>query len=94
MSDSFDLSSDPSLNSPESAPLAELSELERALETLAGHLVWKMGKDEDSEALVIRVGYASSTPLFAHRSRLHALSDAEVQAAMQEHNYRVEWMED
>ncbi len=90
MPDSFDLSSDPSPVSEQS----EQSELERALETLAGHLVWKMGKDEDSEALVIRVGYASSTPLFAHRSRLHTLSDAEVQAAMQEHNYRVEWMED
>jgi hypothetical protein len=99
MPDSFDpaFSNNPapttSSEHPESSETSQPSELEQALETLAGHLVWKMGKEDDSDELVIRVGFASSTPLFAHHPRLHSLSDAEVQAAIQNQHYRVEWME-
>ncbi|MBB6100106.1 hypothetical protein HNR42_003571 [Deinobacterium chartae] len=63
------------------------------LDTLAGQLVWKIGKDELGDELIVRVGYASSAPHFARLPRLRAASDADVQAALQRGEYVVEWVE-
>lgn len=70
-----------------------MSEWNENLEQLAGHLVWKIGKEEDSEHIVVRVGLASSAPRFAERSRLRAASDAEIQLALHNHDYLVQWVD-
>ena len=67
--------------------------LENQLEQLASHLVWKMGRDEETDEVVVRVGFASSTPSFAVRGRLRAVSDEELQEALSSEHVRVQWME-
>jgi len=68
-------------------------QLENQLEQLASHLVWKMGRDEDTDEVVVRVGFASSTPSFAAKGRLRAVSDEELQEALSSQHVRVQWME-
>ena len=68
-------------------------QLENQLEQLASHLVWKMGRDEETDELVVRVGFASSTPSFAVKGRLKAVSDEELQEALTSQHVRVQWME-
>jgi len=68
-------------------------QLENQLEQLASHLVWKMGRDEETDEVVVRVGFASSTPSFAARGRLKAVSDEELQEALSTQHVRVQWME-
>ena len=67
--------------------------LDTQLEQLAPHLVWKMGRDEETDEVVVRVGFASSTPSFALRGRLRAVSDEELQEALSSQHVRVQWME-
>ncbi len=67
--------------------------LESQLEQLASHLVWKMGRDEETDEVVVRVGFASSTPSFAARGRLRAVSDEELQEALSSEHVRIQWME-
>ena len=67
--------------------------LEIQLEQLASHLVWKMGRDEETDEVVVRVGFASSTPSFAAKGRLRAVSDDELQEALSSQHVRVQWME-
>lgn len=66
---------------------------EELLERLGGHLVWRMGKPEGEEVLVVRVGLASASPLFAQRSRLQNVSDREAEAFVKAGKVRVEWVE-
>nr|WP_243398451.1 DUF3248 domain-containing protein [Deinococcus koreensis] len=68
-------------------------ELQRQLEALGGQLVWRIGKDELSDEVVVRLGYASATPRFAHLSRLRSAGDAELQAALAEHRVVIEWVD-
>ena len=67
--------------------------LDTQLEQLASHLVWKMGRDEETDEVVVRVGFASSTASFALRGRLRAVSDEELQEALSSQHVRVQWME-
>ena len=68
-------------------------ELLAQLEALGGHLVWRIGKDEASEDVVVRVGYASATPRFAFLPRLRSASDAEVQDALARGAVVIEWVD-
>lgn len=68
-------------------------ELLRQLEALGAQLVWRIGKDELSDEVVVRLGYASATPRFAHLSRLRSAGDAELQAALAEHRVVIEWVD-
>ncbi|MFN8509157.1 MAG: DUF3248 domain-containing protein [Deinococcaceae bacterium] len=70
-----------------------MSGLDTTLDLLANNLVWRLGKDEDSEQLIIRVGFASSAPRFSEHSKLRSISDAEVQSAIAQDNYRIEWID-
>jgi len=63
------------------------------LEELGSYLVWRIGKDEREEVLVVRVGYASRTEKFAQLPRLAPASDAEIEAFKKAGKVRVEWVE-
>ena len=63
------------------------------LENLGGHLVWRVGKHEASEDVVVRLGYASATPRFAHLPRLRGASDAELREALEQGSIVIEWVD-
>lgn len=91
------------LESPEPFPGEEFSlgedgvTLEKiapgVLEGLSNQLVWKMGKEEGSERVVVRVGYASATGSFAELPRLRSATDAEFSDAAKHNELVVEWIE-
>ncbi|AEB12343.1 DUF3248 domain-containing protein [Marinithermus hydrothermalis] len=64
-----------------------------ALTELGRHLVWRIGKSEDEEVLVVRVGLASATPRFAQLPRLRNVSEAEIEALVKAGKVKVEWVE-
>lgn len=68
-------------------------ELQTQLEALGSQLVWRIGKDEASERVVVRVGLASATPRFVHLPRLRTASDQELQAALESGQVAVEWVD-
>ncbi|MFC4426630.1 DUF3248 domain-containing protein [Deinococcus navajonensis] len=68
-------------------------ELARQLEALGGQLVWRIGKDEASEDVVVRLGFASATPRFAHLPRLRSAGDQELQAALDGGRVVIEWVD-
>lgn len=68
-------------------------DLLRQLEALGGQLVWRIGKDEASDDVIVRLGFASATPRFAHLSRLRSAGDAELQAALAENRVVIEWVD-
>lgn len=81
-------------DAPEPADPALLpADLARQLEALGGQLVWRIGKDELSDEIVVRLGFASATPRFAHLARLRSAGDAELQAALAEHRVVIEWVD-
>jgi hypothetical protein len=63
------------------------------LEALAGQLVWKIGKEEESERIVVRVGYASATRSFGDLPKLYNAGDQELIDALRGQNFTVEWIE-
>ncbi len=76
---------DPSLSS---AP-----DLTRQLEALGGQLVWRIGKDEVSEQVVVRLGFASATPRFSFLPKLRSANDAELQEAVEAGQVVIEWVD-
>jgi hypothetical protein len=68
-------------------------ELAEQLEHLGGHLVWRVGKHESGEEVVVRLGYASATPRFAHLPRLRGASDAELREALESGSIMIEWVD-
>lgn len=74
-----------------SSPLP--AELTQQLEALGGHLVWRIGKDELSDNVIVRLGFASATPRFAHLPRLRSAGDTELNEAMSEGRLVIEWVD-
>ncbi|ACO46977.1 DUF3248 domain-containing protein [Deinococcus deserti] len=68
-------------------------DLSRQLEALGGQLVWRIGKDEVSEDVIVRLGFASATPRFAHLPRLRSAGDQELQAALEGGRVVIEWVD-
>ncbi len=68
-------------------------EMTQQLEALGGQLVWRIGKDEGSEDLIVRVGFASATPRFAYLSRLRSANDTDLQVALSEQRIVIEWVD-
>ncbi len=60
-------------------------------ELLASQLVWRIGCLEDGP-IVIRVGFAGSVRAFADLPKLKNATDHELEVAIQEGNFRVEWV--
>lgn len=63
------------------------------MEALGQHLVWRIGRAEEEEVLVVRVGLASATPRFRELPRLLNIPDVEVARLAKEGRVRVEWVE-
>ena len=63
------------------------------LEGLGNHLVWKMGRDEITERVVVRVGYASATGSFRDLPKLRSANDSEIAEAAKNGELVVEWIE-
>ena len=87
-----DLPGDPDAPVPADAALLP-ADLARHLEALGSQLVWRIGKDELSDEVVVRLGFASATPRFAHLARLRSAGDAELQAALTEKRVVIEWVD-
>lgn len=62
------------------------------LAKLARALVWRIGKDEDDDRIIVRVGMASALPRFAACSRLRYVSDFELQKAIESNTINIEWI--
>lgn len=69
------------------------NELTQQLEGLGAHLVWRIGKAEGHDGVVVRLGYATATPRFAHLPRLRSASDHELQEALTRGAVLVEWVD-
>ncbi len=97
-----------SVSDPDAAPLDMAPQAQEALqdvtpgaaerlgldlEALGGQLVWRIGKDEVSDEVVVRLGYASATPRFAHLPRLRSAGDAELRSALDEGRVVIEWVD-
>ncbi len=63
------------------------------MESLGQHLVWRIGRAEEEEVLVVRVGLASATPRFRELPRLVNIPDGEMARLVREGRMRVEWVE-
>lgn len=66
---------------------------EGLLEKLGQHLVWRIGKAEEEDVVVVRVGLASATPRFRELPRLLNVADAELARLVKEGKVRVEWVD-
>lgn len=64
-----------------------------ALDALGQHLVWRIGRDDYTDEVVVRVGYASATGQFAGLSRLRNIPDADIEQALHSSSLRIEWVE-
>nr|WP_279231824.1 DUF3248 domain-containing protein [Thermus thalpophilus] len=56
-------------------------------------MVWRIGRAEEEDVLIVRVGLASATPRFRELPRLLNVPDAEVSRLLKEGRVRVEWVE-
>lgn len=65
---------------------------DKALEELASHLLWRIGRTSDEGPVTVRVGLATSAQLFQQLPRLRSASDAEIEAAIESHSVKVEWV--
>ena len=72
--------------------LSESGLSEESLDALAGNLVWRIGRLTEDAPITVRVGLASSVPLFNDLPRLRNASESEIEAAIQEDEVRVEWV--
>ena len=68
-------------------------ELSEQLEALGGQLIWRIGKDDASDEVVVRLGYASATPRFAHLARLRSASDDDLRDALARNAVVIEWVD-
>ncbi len=62
------------------------------LENLAGSLVWRIGRLSEDAPLTVRIGLASSIKLFNDLPKLRSADDKEIETAMREKDFRVEWV--
>lgn len=65
---------------------------EEALDAFASNLVWRVGRLSDDAPVTVRIGLASSAPLFSDLPKLRNASESEIEAAIQEDAVRVEWV--
>lgn len=72
--------------------LEEIGLSEGDMDSFAGNLVWRIGRLNDEAPVTVRVGLASSVPMFNDLPKLRNASESEIEAAMQEDSIRVEWV--
>jgi hypothetical protein len=64
----------------------------QGLENLAGNLVWRIGRLTEDAPLTVRIGLASSIRLFNDLPKLRSANDSEIETAMREKDFRIEWV--
>jgi hypothetical protein len=64
----------------------------KTVENLAGNLVWRIGRLTDDAPLTVRIGLASSIKLFNDLPKLRSANDNEIEAAMKNKDFRIEWV--
>ena len=62
------------------------------LENLASQLLWRVGRTVDDGPIVVRIGYATNAKRFAEMPRLKSVTDTELEEAMVERSFHVEWV--
>ncbi|MDZ7707651.1 MAG: DUF3248 domain-containing protein [Trueperaceae bacterium] len=62
------------------------------LDSLAGQLVWRIGRAAEDAPVTVRVGLASAASAFAELPRLRNATDAELRDAIDAGEVRVEWV--
>lgn len=63
-----------------------------SLDSLAGQLVWRIGRAAEDAPVTVRVGLASAASAFAELPRLRNATDAELRDAIDAGEVRVEWV--
>lgn len=94
-----DRSHDPT-HDPLTDPAASVAGDERAddvldpgvLDSLAGQLVWRIGRAAEDAPVTVRVGLAGAAPAFAELPRLRNATDAELRDAIDAGDVRIEWV--
>ncbi|WP_157202761.1 DUF3248 domain-containing protein [Calidithermus chliarophilus] len=69
------------------------STMEDLLERLGNNLVWRIGKAETEDVIVVRVGLARSASNFALYPRLRNATDEDMEALVKAGQVRVEWVD-
>tara|TARA_Y100001960_G_C14445217_1_gene714565 strand:+ start:242 stop:514 length:273 start_codon:yes stop_codon:yes gene_type:complete len=72
--------------------LEEGSFRESQLVSLAGSLVWKIGRVVDEGPVTVRIGLASDVNMFSELPRMRNLADAEIIEAIEAKDFQVEWV--
>jgi hypothetical protein len=72
----------------QSSPVPDM----QGLENLAGSLVWRIGRLTEDAPLTVRIGLASSIRLFNDLPKLRSANDNEIETAMREKDFRIEWV--
>lgn len=62
------------------------------LDALASQLLWRVGRVADDGPVTVRVGFATSAPLFADLPKLRSASDADIEQSVEDGTLRVEWV--
>ncbi len=65
---------------------------DNTLEGLASQLLWRIGRIVDDGPVVVRIGYATNAKRFAEMPRLKSVTDMELEEAMVERSFHVEWV--
>jgi hypothetical protein len=78
------------------APMDDTSENKssdvKTVESLAGNLVWRIGRLTEDAPLTVRIGLASSIKLFNDLPKLRSADDKEIETAMKQKDFRIEWV--
>lgn len=80
------------MTSPVLDTLTSLGIDESKFDQLASNLVWRVGRLSDDAPVTIRIGLASSVPLFADLPKLRNASESEIEEAIKADDIRVEWV--
>jgi hypothetical protein len=71
----------------------DIQVLTASIESLSSNLVWKMGKEEGTEKVIVRMGYATSTSSFKDLPKLRGATDTEIADAAKKGELTVEWID-
>lgn len=75
-----------------SEKLNKLDLSDSVLESLASNLIWRIGRLGEDLPVIIRVGLATNASLFEDLPKLRNLGNDELEEAISEENFKVEWV--
>ena len=75
-----------------SEKLNKLDLTDAMLESFASNLIWRIGRLSEDMPVTIRVGLATNAMLFEELPKLKNLSNDELEQAISNDNFKVEWV--